>query len=478
MIPILYEKDEKTFTSNGVCRLPDVIECVVTEERNGIFECDFSYPVDGINFDLIQLGRIIACTHDSTGIIQPFDIVSCEKPIDGIVTFHAVHISYRQSFITVSSGNTNINSLSEAFAMLATSEPANDFAYETDRTVTAYMAAADGEPRSVRQFLGGVEGSILDTYGGEYKWDKFKVILDAQRGVYRDTIIRYGVNLLEYDEEIDYSETYNTVIPFWRGDDGKGNDLIIKGVVVTNLNSTTFDGRERCIPLDLSDKFEDKPTITQIGNLAGDLLANSKPWNPKTSISIKFVDFRDIEEYKDIAPLMQCNLCDWVTVSFPKYNQAGQYKIVKTVYNVLLDRYDELELGSLQTTLSEALGVSDNLTSSYSIGVQNLSPTYTRTSGTPQAGVTVTGQRWGQVVELSFAFQRYSASAGTDMAVGSLSGVPAPISSHVRGVSYNGSTIGILDFIPSKDLSVRVNAAVTTSTTSYFHFTIVYITNE
>ena len=476
MIPILYESSETAFNSTGLARLPDMLECVVTEERNNMFECDFSYPVDGINFDLIQLGRIIACTHDSTGSVQPFDIVSCEKPIDGIVTFHAVHISYRQSFIVTS--GTNINSLADAFTMLGNSVPTNPFTYSTDRTITAYMASADGEPRSVRQFLGGVEGSILDTYGGEYRWDKFNVIFNAQRGVYRDLQIRYGVNLLDYTEEVDYSESYNGVVPFWRGDDGQGNDLIIKGTAIVSLKAERYNGRDQYIPLDVSDKFEDKPTITQVGQMGGSILNSAKPWNPQTSISVKFVDFRDMEEYADIAPLMQCNLCDWVTVNFPKYNQAGQYKIVKTVYNVLLDRYDELELGSLQTTLSEALGVSDNLTSSYSIGVQNLSPTYTRTSGTPQTGVTVTGQRWGQVVELSFAFQRYSASAGTDMAVGSLSGVPAPVSNHVRGVGYNGSTIGVLDFIPSKDLSVRVNAAVTTSTTSYFHFSIVYLTNE
>ena len=76
MIPILYEKDETSFTSNGIGRLRDCISCTVIEERNGIFECDFEYPVTGANFDLIQCGRIIAVKHDDKGGIQPFDIVS------------------------------------------------------------------------------------------------------------------------------------------------------------------------------------------------------------------------------------------------------------------------------------------------------------------------------------------------------------------------------------------------------------------
>ena len=100
MIPILYDTNETAFINNGICRLRDCISCLVTEERNGIYELDFEYPVTGANYELIQLGRIVAVTHDDTGDIQPFDIVSYTKPIDGIVTFHCVHISYRLSYYT------------------------------------------------------------------------------------------------------------------------------------------------------------------------------------------------------------------------------------------------------------------------------------------------------------------------------------------------------------------------------------------
>ena len=108
MYPILFEKNETSFSSNGLGRLRDCISCVVTEERNGIYECDFEYPVDGARYEDIICGRIIGVTHDDSDDLQPFDIVSYTKPIDGIVTFHAVHISYRQSGLTVR--GTNINS--------------------------------------------------------------------------------------------------------------------------------------------------------------------------------------------------------------------------------------------------------------------------------------------------------------------------------------------------------------------------------
>ena len=120
MIPILYDYNETAFASNGLCRLRDAISVIVTEERNGIYECDFEYPVDGANFDLIKCGRIIGVVHDDSDDIQPFDIISFTRPINGIVTFHCVHISYRQRKLTVS--GTNINSLADALDMFAESK--------------------------------------------------------------------------------------------------------------------------------------------------------------------------------------------------------------------------------------------------------------------------------------------------------------------------------------------------------------------
>ena len=95
MIPILYESTETAFETNGIGRLRDCLACKVTEERNGIYECEFEYPVGGAHYDEIQPGRIIGVTHDESGDIQPFDIVGYSRPINGVVTFHAVHISYR-----------------------------------------------------------------------------------------------------------------------------------------------------------------------------------------------------------------------------------------------------------------------------------------------------------------------------------------------------------------------------------------------
>lgn len=354
MIPILYDSTETAFTSNGLARLRDCLSCVCTEERNGVYEVEFQYPVDGANFDLIQCGRIIAVTHDDSGDVQPFDIVSYSKPIDGIVTFHAVHISYRQTAI-VATGK-NINSLSAAFALLSSGEPSNPFTYESDFSSSNYFGAADGVPHSVKQMLGGMEGSILDSYGGEFEWDRFKVRLKKNRGQVRDFSIRYGVNLLDYSEETDYQNTWTSAIPYWVGDDGRGGETIVVGNRVdTGLSS--YNGRNMCLPLDLSDKFETKPTKPQLQTEANSYLLSNQSNMPQQSITVDFVRLQDLG-YEDLNNLLRCGLCDSIRVIFPRYGMEGLYKIVKTEWDVLEGRYISLELGSLSTTLAEALGVS------------------------------------------------------------------------------------------------------------------------
>lgn len=350
MIPILYESNETVFNNNGLCRLPDCVSVLVTEERNGIYECDFEVPVTGKNFEYITLGRIIAVTHDDTGDVQYFDIVSYSKPINGIVTFHAVHISYRQSFITVK--GSGINSLSAALTLLkSAATPSNPFNYYTDKTNTGYLAAADGIPKTVRSMLGGVEGSILDTYGGEFKWDRFNVSLLANRGINRNFNIRYGVNMKDFTDESDASETYSAVIPYWTD----GSATVVGD---RQTSGATITGRGETVPLDVSDKFETKPTKAQVEAMGLSVLKAANSALPAQTIKVSFVRLQDAAEFANFAPLLQCELCDTIGVTFPEYNISGRFKIVKTVWDVLRERFNSMELGTLSTTLSEALGIS------------------------------------------------------------------------------------------------------------------------
>ena len=352
MIPILFERNETAFNNNGIGRLRDVIDCRVVEEKNQVYECDFDYPVNGANYSQIQFGRYVGVTHEESDDIQPFKIVSATRPINGIVSFHCTHISYEQSQIVVS--GTDINSLTDAFALLGTAQPQNRFTYEADFTSSGYMASADGTPRTVRQMLGGVKGSVLDTYGGEFEWDKFRVILHQSRGEVKDFAIRYGVNLLDYNDDTDYQGTFTSCVAYWKGTDGE----IVSATA--SLDEDGYDGTDIRIPLDLTDKFEEKPSVSALQTEALSYMRRNRTNIPAQSIRVDFVRLAEMGEFSAFQDLLKCKLCDTIKVIFPMYGVEASFKIVRTEWDVLAGRYIGMELGTLSTTLSEALGLTDS----------------------------------------------------------------------------------------------------------------------
>lgn len=351
MKPILYDRDEMTFTSNGLGRLSDCIDCEVsTELGTGIFECDFTYPITGEKFNEIQLGRIIGATHDDTGDLQPFDIVSYSRPIDGIVSFHAVHVAYRLTRYIATKPSWSVDSALRATIMFENAYPRNiagHFSYSTFEKSGVMPATTDGIPRSVREYIG-MQGGFLDTYGGDVIWDKFRVRFVPERGQRRDFSIRYGVNMVDFNDEADGQETFTQAVPYWSG----GEETVVGGLVESGL--TPYD-RPLCAAMDLTEQFEEAPTPAQLEAKALEIMLSTAPNLPKRTITVEFVRLQDLEP--GFQGLLDCELGDRINVIFPGYNMQEEFRIVKTVWNVLLDRYESMTLGSLETTLSQALGI-------------------------------------------------------------------------------------------------------------------------
>lgn len=357
MIPKLFDKSETAFTSNGLGRLSGCVRCIVTEERNGIFECEFDYPVTGVHFEDIQMGRIIVCTHDEQGDVQPFDIYAKTEPINGIVTFYARHISYRLNEITVKPFTAG--SCAEALSKIdSQSVTTNPFTFWTNKSVTATFMSET--PRKARAMLGGEENSILDIYGtGEYEFDKFDVKLYLHRGQDTNVSIRYGKNLVEFNNDEDTSDVYTAIVPYWLGSETVDDESVT--VLVTlpewflTSGHTVPSGREVIVPMDLSGEFSEKPSVSDLRTRAQSRLASSDGWLPNQTVTINFVQLWQTEEYKDYAPLQRLKLCDTCGVFVPMYGMSLRAKVIKVVYNVLLDRYDSMELGDKPTTYAAVL---------------------------------------------------------------------------------------------------------------------------
>jgi len=367
MIPVLFENTATSFTTNGIGRLSDAVSCEVTEERNGKYELVMEYPQEGIHFEDIAEERIVlAKPYDGALTPQPFRIYRVTKPLKGVVAVYASHISYdlRRNTVLPFSG-TNIQ---DTFSHIAGSMvETNNFTFYTDKTSSSPFALT--HPVSARGLLGGSTDSLLYKYGGEYEFDGFTVKLLASRGADNGVTIRYGKNLTALKKDTDTSDVYTGVIPYWTD----GENYIYGGVVYSeDVSEYPY---HITVPLDLSSYFEEAPTVAQLEAKAADYLDDNDTWNPSSNIDISFVALWQTEEYKDIAVLERVKLCDYVTVEYPRGDISVKAKVIKTVYDTLLERYTKIELGSVkQNTLAQIINTQEkqieNIVSDQSASIQ------------------------------------------------------------------------------------------------------------
>lgn len=364
---ILYDHDEEAFTSNGLGALPDAASCTVTEERNGGYEVEMEYPLTGSHFSDIQKRRILYVKPNPYDDPQPFRIYSITKPINGIVTVHAAHLSYDTSGSIVKLFPADAGSASAAMSYLKNfSVPSTPFTFFTDVGKSGTMSVP--KPSSIRSLLGGSDGSILDTFGGEYLFDKWNISLLESRGSNRGVTIRYGKNMTDLEQEENDTDFYTGVYPFWYSESEDG------GLVTLSANDGIVNAPGnydfvKIMPLDLSSEdFSkettdsegytttiEKPTEAELLAAAQKYIANNKIGIPKVSLDVSFVMLAQAEEYKDFARLETVKLCDTVTVEFEKLGVKTTAKCIKTVYNVLTDKYDSIELGEPKSSLAETV---------------------------------------------------------------------------------------------------------------------------
>ena len=364
---VLYDHDEEAFTSNGLGALPDAASCTVTEERNGGYEVEMEYPLTGSHFSDIQKRRILYVKPNPYDDPQPFRIYSITKPINGIVTVHAAHLSYDTSGSIVKLFPADAGSASAAMSYLKNfSVPSTPFTFFTNVGKSGTMSVP--KPSSIRSLLGGSDGSILDTFGGEYLFDKWNISLLESRGSNRGVTIRYGKNMTDLEQEENDTDFYTGVYPFWYSESEDGglvtlsaNDGIVNApgnydfvkIMPLDLSSEDF-GKETTDSEGYTTTIE-KPTEAELLAAAQKYIANNKIGIPKVSLDVSFVMLAQAEEYKDFSRLETVKLCDTVTVEFEKLGVKTTAKCIKTVYNVLTDKYDSIELGEPKSSLAETV---------------------------------------------------------------------------------------------------------------------------
>lgn len=366
MIPILYEGTETSFTSNGIGRLSDAITCEVTEKRNGAYELLMKYPIDGVHYPDIEAGRYIFAKPSKYANNQPFEIYKISKPLNGIVTICAYHISYRASKIPVMPFTAD-NIGAALIGLKTNSAEENPFTFSTTKTTVANYNQT--EPRDLRSCLGGVQGSILDVFGGgDYEFDMFNIKLWQDRGQDRGFEIRYGKNLTDINQEINIENTITGIVPFYKNE---STTVVLPEKVIETPSAQSFP-YPRTIPVDFSNDFpESVPTEAQLRAAGNAYIASHDIGIPKVSLDVSFVNLADTKGYENIAVLEDIRLCDTVRVVFEKLGVDALAKVISTVYDTIKEKFIKIELGSSTNTLANRIAETERQQAQQSSVIQD-----------------------------------------------------------------------------------------------------------
>lgn len=362
-----------TFASNGLGVLSEAISCIVTEERNGEFELSMEYPITGKLYDKINLRNIIVADSNPYSKPQPFRIYSISRPINGVITINAEHISYDLSGYAVKVLESPAYGVRGYFEALNNRNQGSDiivpegtcpFTFETNDLSGTEFKIEDIV--SVRNALGEHSGSILDSFNGEYEWDGltvkfYRLTKNPETGKYTEggrgedtgVSIRYGKNLTSFEQEENCQKVYTGVYPYWHYDEYR-HDLVELPYPHYVSAPGTYD-YVKILPLDVTGDFARKPSTDQLTEYATSYMEKNDIGVPDVSFDVEFVPLAQTTEYKDYAALEKVHLCDTINVFFPLLNVNAKAKVTKTEYDSIGGKYKSISLGNYKTGISDTV---------------------------------------------------------------------------------------------------------------------------
>lgn len=340
MIPCLYDSRETKFNHNGIGKLADAQSCTVTEKRNGSYELKLICPADGIHAEMLEEGNIILAKPSDTMQPQPFRIYKITTPIDGKLEVQARHISYQLNFITVSP--FSVSGCAGAVQGLK-SHAASDCPFSVWTDVASSAMFTVSVPASFRNCLGGIDGSVLDTFGGEFEWDRYTVKFHRARGADHNVHIVYGKNLTDFKMEKSIENTITGVHPYWVDNETQAVMELPEKVVMVSRKSVPY---QKITVLDCTSAFQEKPSEAALREYAQDYIDTTSLTEPEVDIKIDFIQLWNTPGYEDVVQAEQVSLCDTVHVYISKLGIEASSKVTETEYDSLLERYNSITLSN------------------------------------------------------------------------------------------------------------------------------------
>ena len=341
--------------NNLIGNLDNCIECVVEEERNGIFELIMTYPVVDAIYNSLEKENIIIADANDTLKAQKFRIYNTRKYMKNQVTVYARHISFDLMHDVI---EEEISFTNQSCEYALNQIFRNSISSKHFKGYSDIINAQNFKVSKVNclSAIAGTKGSVIDTFGtgAEILRDNFNIHVLNKRGHDNSVSIEYRKNLTGLEVEEDTTDLVTRILPYATQKVGEEEKTIDYNGYVDAPNINAFS-KPYSAWIDYSDKFEQDEEVTQekLKIYAEREYTVNKRHIPKCNYKIEFIPLSKVVGYKELED--KISLCDTVTIKDTRYGIDTQAKVIKTVYNVLLGRYDSMELGEPKTTLGDVI---------------------------------------------------------------------------------------------------------------------------
>lgn len=352
----LYSKDFATEygTISSLC------EAFVEEERNGLFELSFIMLNTDSLFNYVKEENIVVVNANDTLLNQKFRIYMTRKLMNNKVEVYARHISFDLMYDYID--NVSFTNQSCEYALNQLFRNSNFSKHYKGYSDIVNAQNYSMSMANVLEAIGGKKGSIIDTFGtgAEILRDNENIHVLNKRGYDNEVTIEYKKNLTGFELEEDTTDLVTRISPYAKYNDSETNEEII--VKADYVDSTLIANYSHPYikSIDYSDKFGDGeiPTVSKLQDLARKEYKNNKVDIPKQNFKIEFIPLSKCVGYEGLED--KISLCDIVTIIDTRYNIKTQSKVIKTVFNVLKNRYESMELGEPRTSLGDVIGGGNN----------------------------------------------------------------------------------------------------------------------
>ena len=369
MLPKLYE--EFTYTGSEyrysyLGTLTSCLKCEVTEVRNGTYTLSLETTVNDECADLILSQRMIGVKPNPTDNMQFFEIQKTERTLDGIIKAEAKHIKCLCFAICTDGGGTTPEDpfIFHGTAQQTWNELVNNnissavpFSFTSDIGTIADFKLGLTISETLGNILGGKEGSFLDIYGGEYKWDNFNINLYASRGVNRHYKIKYGQNISDASQTESCENVYSHILPYaWISTSSSAKVSISAPLVAIPNNSSSYQKVYGLDCTELLDPYVYGPAAPAITLQQAQAMMTAYALQYASVNSLGNLDINiDVTLRAELDEMNQIGLCDTVKVILDPFGTSATAKITSVTYDALLERWNKIVIGSPKITVADLI---------------------------------------------------------------------------------------------------------------------------